>query len=129
MLTYYYLPLYTKKILQYPKKTSLAIETCTDFCIISKRVSKKISNLLLSKKGLQVFLCSSSLPYLLLAASVVDPKLFFFIRIPFSSEFWIRIWIRILLGLQKVPDPVPDPALNIQSFTMPTIFKGFFILF
>jgi hypothetical protein len=79
MLTYYYLPLYTKKILQYPKKTSLAIETCTDFCIISKRVSKKISNLLLSKKGLQVFLCSSSLPYLLLAASVVDPKLFFFL--------------------------------------------------
>jgi hypothetical protein len=36
------------------------------------------------------------------------------IRIPFSSEFWIRIWIRILLDLQKVPDPV----LNIHSFTV-----------
>jgi hypothetical protein len=29
------------------------------------------------------------------AGSVVDPKLFFRIRIPFSAEFWIRI--RILL--------------------------------
>jgi hypothetical protein len=52
--------------------------------------------------------------------SVVDPKLFIFnrIRIPFSSEFWIRI----LFDLQKVP----DPTLNIHSFTMPKIFKGFF---
>jgi hypothetical protein len=52
--------------------------------------------------------------------------IFFGIRIPFFSEFWIRIWIRILLDLQKVPDPVPDPTLNIHSFTMTTNKKGFF---
>jgi hypothetical protein len=46
---------------------------------------------------------------------------FFWIRIPFSSESWIRI----LLYLQKVPDPVPDPALNIHSFSVLTILKVF----
>jgi hypothetical protein len=56
--------------------------------------------------------------------NVVDPKLFFG-RIPYSSEFWIRIWIHILLDLQKVP----DPTLNIHSFTMPTVFEGFFMAF
>jgi hypothetical protein len=45
----------------------------------------------------------------------------FFIRIPFSSEFWIRIWSRILFDLQKVPDPT-------QTFTLSQCqdFKSFF---
>jgi hypothetical protein len=55
------------------------------------------------------------------SCSVVDPKLpysfWIRIRIPFSSEFCIRI----LLDLQKVP----DPDLNIHSFTMPTILMIF----
>jgi hypothetical protein len=35
------------------------------------------------------------------------------IRIPFSSEFWIRI----LLHWQKVSDPVSDPNLNVHFVT------------
>jgi hypothetical protein len=60
--------------------------------------------------------------------SVVDLKLFFWIWIPFCSEFWIRIWIRILLDLQKVPDPIPDPTLNIHSYKIPTILKVFHVI-
>jgi hypothetical protein len=49
---------------------------------------------------------------LLVRNIVVDPKLLFWIWIPFSSEFWIRI----LFSQQKVPGPVLDPILNINSW-------------
>jgi hypothetical protein len=68
------------------------------------------------------FLYLHLVPFIAHRSSVVDPKLFFGIRIRLriSSEFWLRIWI--LLDFQKDPDPVQ--TLNSYTYSIPIIFKS-----
>jgi hypothetical protein len=63
--------------------------------------------------------------------SVVDPKQFFVIRIPFCYEFWIRlqIWIRILLDLQKVPETSSGSDPEYSLFHNANYFKSCFMAF